>query len=608
MSALNPNLIFIGPFPEYYKHWGAEIFSDLHSARHALKNPSYEVLTVSLTAMTESRFSDYWEEIKKFEKRPQLILITPDNYPTKEVTKLFRKFHFFRWRTSYQDPILEMDIASAIERARSLQQSDLLEKLLDQQNKELENFQGELGRRIEKRTKYLSDSRRKLFQLNKRNEIIKRLLISLQDALDFNQLDRLLNETLVPYLNIQWVKLLPQNLSQSFNLEIKEQTNYQLKEYPFFVSDTQVGSLFLLSSGTFRINEDQSEFLLQIREAIGIAWSRIQKYQEFLDLKRQWEATFQAAQDSLAIIDGDYNLIQINHFPFEEHHKKSSKCYAKLFNRDRPCEHCQLGSRFSIVEMNQNFFVRSNSIEFDQVKHYFNIYHPRSEELRLESHILEKARQAELGTIGSSIAHELNNPLGGLLTYIQMIKMDLDKKHPLYEDIIEMESGALRSRDIIQSLLDFSRAPDLKSQSQIDLSELANRTLKISEIFARSHGIELEFVKNNSVNTYYVFVNGNLLAQAFRTFVQIAMEILIQKISLQHQIRKEKLEFKIEATNDVVAWTMTGDFEISLIEQKFQFAWSMAEQIIHDQKGKIDLLTGPLNRSTLRIIFSRPVL
>src|SRR5690606_23702095 len=50
--------------------------------------------------------------------------------------------------------------------------------------------------------------------------------------------------------------------------------------------------------------------------------------------------------------------------------------------------------------------------------------------LVLERKIVESSKQAELGLIGSSIAHELNNPLGGILSFVQLIRMDLNEKSP----------------------------------------------------------------------------------------------------------------------------------------------------------------------------------
>ena len=87
-----------------------------------------------------------------------------------------------------------------------------------------------------------------------------------------------------------------------------------------------------------------------------------------------------------------------------------------------------------------------------------------TDEVRFERRILEASKLAELGTIGSSIAHELNNPLGGMLSYLQLI-LNGSSNPPMRSiaEIKEMEGGSLplpRYSDSI--LLSFARKQDLR--------------------------------------------------------------------------------------------------------------------------------------------------
>ena len=122
------------------------------------------------------------------------------------------------------------------------------------------------------------------------------------------------------------------------------------------------------------------------------------------------------------------------------------KCYKALFNRNKPCENCKLGNEFFWADQKHEniititYKVSSQTIEFDLYNKnlFVNIYNDVSEQQRIERIILESAKMAELGTIGSSIAHELNNPLGGMLSFIQLIRMDLKGDEHYHEDIIQM--------------------------------------------------------------------------------------------------------------------------------------------------------------------------
>jgi signal transduction histidine kinase len=157
---------------------------------------------------------------------------------------------------------------------------------------------------------------------------------------------------------------------------------------------------------------------------------------------------------------------------------------------------------------------------------YVNLYRDVAAQLRLESQILESAKMAELGTIGSSIAHELNNPLGGMLSFLQLIKMDLKGSEPWAKDVEEMEMGAKRCRDIVQNLLGFARksSPEGEGEGDVDMREVASQALKIAELQTRAMGVAMRV----SLPDAPAIARGqfNLLAQAMRFFLQAAQEAI----------------------------------------------------------------------------------
>jgi signal transduction histidine kinase len=163
---------------------------------------------------------------------------------------------------------------------------------------------------------------------------------------------------------------------------------------------------------------------------------------------------------------------------------------------------------------------------------YVNMYHDLSAQLRYERQILESAKMAELGTIGSSIAHELNNPLGGMLSFLQLIKMDMDgsgeNKPAWYDDVDEMEKGARRCRDIVQSLLGFTRKSSPDTTEILDLVDVLDQALKITELQTRAMGIKL--VYEPSTESLELRGQFNALAQTLRNFLQNAQEAVAERL------------------------------------------------------------------------------
>lgn len=97
----------------------------------------------------------------------------------------------------------------------------------------------------------------------------------------------------------------------------------------------------------------------------------------------------------------------------------------------------------------------------------------KSEELsEMQNELIHIERIASLGKLSSSVAHEINNPLSGVLTYTKLVnkqltKLELDNKEKAtmlkYLKVIEEETK--RCGDIVKGLLDFSRSDQLDFKS-----------------------------------------------------------------------------------------------------------------------------------------------
>jgi len=93
----------------------------------------------------------------------------------------------------------------------------------------------------------------------------------------------------------------------------------------------------------------------------------------------------------------------------------------------------------------------------------------KSEEIsEMQNELIHVERIASLGKLSSSVAHEINNPLSGVLTYTKLVnkqlrgvKMDEKEKAPMLKYLKVIEEETKRCGDIVKSLLDFSRKDPL---------------------------------------------------------------------------------------------------------------------------------------------------
>jgi two-component system NtrC family sensor kinase len=90
----------------------------------------------------------------------------------------------------------------------------------------------------------------------------------------------------------------------------------------------------------------------------------------------------------------------------------------------------------------------------------------RTEELvAVQGSMAQSEKLASIGRLAAGVAHEINNPLGGILTLTMLHIEDLDATDPMREDLEVVVKQTLRCREIVRGLLDFSRQSEVRPQS-----------------------------------------------------------------------------------------------------------------------------------------------
>jgi two-component system, NtrC family, sensor kinase len=201
-----------------------------------------------------------------------------------------------------------------------------------------------------------------------------------------------------------------------------------------------------------------------------------------------------------------------------------------LFNRKSPCTGCRLGEKFQIQNGLQSFSVQSNHFnlnEDDDATYWIHLYEDISEQKALENKFQQTARLAELGLISSSIAHELNNPLGGIISYLQIMKIELPKDHSFQNDVDMMNQTALRMKKIIEELLIFSRKEDSLQIENVSLLEVLSKNLDLLQMQLKKENLRVSMKEPQSVITH------SLSVLHFRNSIHLVFQYFLQKLKIK---------------------------------------------------------------------------
>jgi signal transduction histidine kinase len=168
-----------------------------------------------------------------------------------------------------------------------------------------------------------------------------------------------------------------------------------------------------------------------------------------------------------------------------------------------------------------------------------------------QEQLIQSEKLSSLGQLAASIAHEVNNPLSGVLTYTQLlakrISSDRSSKESTLDYLAKMESELTRSTGMIRNLLDFARqsAPTLV---ETDLKDVVNRVLELTAHTAKLNKVEV--IKELDPALPKLTADPNQLQQVCTNLVVNAIQAMPQggKLTLRTSLDKGQLKLEVQDT------------------------------------------------------------
>jgi signal transduction histidine kinase/HAMP domain-containing protein len=236
-----------------------------------------------------------------------------------------------------------------------------------------------------------------------------------------------------------------------------------------------------------------------------------------------------------------------------------------------------------------------------------------------QAQLIQAEKMAGIGQLAAGVAHELNNPLGGILGYCQFALEKITKKslkELTGEDISaysqylkDIEQQSKRCKAIIQSLLKFSRASVKEDFEPVDVNSILKETFTFVNHQMEKHKVKLEEVLSPSLPR--ISGNTSQLQQVFTNLILNAVQAMPHggRLTVLDKLSKDKrsLEISFADTGEGISKENLSKifepfFTTKKVGQGTGLGLSVSYGIVKEHGGEIQVESTVGQGSTLTVI------
>ena len=304
------------------------------------------------------------------------------------------------------------------------------------------------------------------------------------------------------------------------------------------------------------LTEDGREYFAEVssallRDAAGNSAGFIAIFRDITERKqvedqikqtaKQWRTTFDSITDLVSICGKDFRLIRVNKAFADVVKMKPEEligkpCYEIFHGTNEPVLSCPYKKTIKTKKPAMAEFFEPHlgihlevaiSPIFDEkgeVVASVHVTRDITERKKMEEQLIVTDRLAAIGKMASGIAHELNNPLTGIIGFSDLL-LAKDIPDDIAEDLVVINREAKRTVQVMRSLLTFARKHPEERQP-VDINNIIQEVIVLRAYEQK--------VNNIKVNTQFapdlpeIMANGFQLQQVFLNIIVNAEDFMIE--------------------------------------------------------------------------------
>ncbi|MBN8554913.1 MAG: HAMP domain-containing protein [Deltaproteobacteria bacterium] len=226
-----------------------------------------------------------------------------------------------------------------------------------------------------------------------------------------------------------------------------------------------------------------------------------------------------------------------------------------------------------------------------------------------KSRLIQSEKMSAFGQMSAGIAHEVKNPLAGILGYAQMSKKKLDASSEVlpYVEIIEKE--ALRCKEIVENLMRFARQ-EKANLTRIDINKAVKDSVRLVEHQMSISGIKLVQMFALEGAPIWIKGNSNQVQQVMMNLMLNAQQAMENKGSLTVSTHYDQENQKVLIMVSDTGMGMSDEVKARIFEPFYTtkgvgkgtgLGLSVSIGIIKDHGGNIEVESSPGKGTTFTI-------
>jgi two-component system NtrC family sensor kinase len=249
------------------------------------------------------------------------------------------------------------------------------------------------------------------------------------------------------------------------------------------------GVLGVYGRGARPFEPRDTEIAGSLADVVAVALENAHLFERLSLASREWEATFDAMQDGIALLDAEGRVVRANEALGRLLGTPPGGLVGRRFSDAAP--DLRPGAEGT---HDDRTLALSVSVLTDDAGRSVGAVHAVRDvtaERRLQAQLLQSEKLASVGQLVSGVAHELNNPLAAIMGYSELVQRRVESDADLARDMGQVRLQTERASRIVHNLLAFARKRTPEARA-VSLNEVVEAALELQVYDLKVSGIEVD--------------------------------------------------------------------------------------------------------------------